>query len=147
MPAALGLIISNVRSRSDFLDRARFLLTFLDDLLRFFDAVFMTFPPGLSGDVRERTAAPHLFSNRVLWQIFAFYLWILCLVWQEREILSSLLFILAEEVEEYGSWPHLSREDLDPFRLACRGVRAAGAANNMLQRTLAPRRSLKIFLV
>jgi hypothetical protein len=43
--------------------------------------------------------------------------------------LSSILFILAEEVEYHGSWQHLSREDIDQFRLDCRGVRAAGAAN------------------
>ena len=44
--------------------------------------------------------------------------------------MSSILFILAKEGGEHGSWQHLSREDSDQFRLNCRGVRAAGAANN-----------------
>jgi hypothetical protein len=70
-----------------------------------------------------------------MWHIFAFSLWILCLLWQGRKILSSILFILAEEAEYHGSWQHLSREDIDQFRLNCRGVRAAGAANNALKPT------------
>jgi hypothetical protein len=67
--------------------------------------------------------------------IFAFSLWILCLLWQGREILSSILFIHAQEVEYHGSWQHLSREDIDQFRLDGRGVRAAGAANNEMNLT------------
>jgi hypothetical protein len=73
-----------------------------------------------------------------MWHIFAFSLWILCLVWQDRKILSSILFILVEEAEYHGSWQHLSREDIDQFRLDGRGVRAAGAANNNMHKTSAP---------
>jgi hypothetical protein len=57
--------------------------------------------------------------------------------------LSSILFILAEEVESYGSWQHLSREDIDQFRLDGRGVRAAGAANNNMHKTMSARRSFE----
>ena len=40
-----------------------------------------------------------------------------------------------EEAESLVPWQHLIREDNDQFRLDCRGVRAAGAANNLLQPT------------
>jgi hypothetical protein len=78
-----------------------------------------------------------------MWHIFAFSLWILCLVWQDRKILSSILFILVEEAEYHGSWQHLSREDIDQFRLDGRGVRAAGAANNNMHKTKSARYSFQ----
>jgi len=53
--------------------------------------------------------------------------------------LSSILFILVEEAEYHGSWQHLSREDIDQFRLDGRGVRAAGAANKRMVLTLPAR--------
>jgi hypothetical protein len=79
-----------------------------------------------------------------MWHIFAFSLWILCLVWQDRKILSSILFILVEEAEYHGSWQHLSREDIDQFRLNCRGVRATGAANKKMVLTLPARGNFNI---
>ena len=58
--------------------------------------------------------------------------------------MSSILFILVEEAEYHGSWQHLSREDIDQFRLDGRGVRAAGAANKRMVLTFGTHRNFGI---
>lgn len=53
MPAAFGVIMSNFCSSKGFLERRRFLLTFLREVLYFLSDVFIMIPPGVLGVCQE----------------------------------------------------------------------------------------------